>query len=143
MKLSINLTQKLIVFLLLASIIPVLIVGISAYQVSRTIVQDESKRYAAELVQQQQEYLALNLNQIESLITNISHVEAIIQALAHEPAPDDAYTRLVTQARIGDILDGYSSLSGLVSLDIFALGGSHYHVGDTLDGSNILSLIHI
>ncbi|MEI8308412.1 MAG: ATP-binding protein [Chloroflexales bacterium] len=137
MKLSINLTQKLIVFLLLASIIPVLIVGISAYQVSRTIVQDESKRYAAELVQQQQEYLALNLNQIESLITNISHVEAIIQALAHEPAPDDAYTRLVTQARIGDILDGYSSLSGLVSLDIFALGGSHYHVGDTLDGSNI------
>jgi len=137
MKLSINLTQKLIIFLLLASIIPVLIVGVSAYQVSRTIVQDESKRYAAELVQQQHEYLALNLSQIESLIANISGVEAIIQTLAHEPARDDSYTRLATQARIGYLLDGYSNLSGLVSLDIFTLGGSHYHVGDTLDGSNI------
>ncbi|MEI8167607.1 MAG: PAS domain S-box protein, partial [Chloroflexales bacterium] len=137
MKLSINLTQKLIIFLLLASIIPVLIVSISAYQVSRTIVQDESERYAAEIVQQQHEYLALNLSLIESLITNISRVDAIIQALANEPTPDDSYTRLATQARIGDILDGYSNLSGLVSLDIFTLGGSHYHVGDTLDGSNI------
>jgi len=137
MKISINLTQKFIVFLLLASIIPVLIVGISAYQVSRTIVQDESKRYAAELVQQQQEYLELNLSQIESLITNISSVEAIIQALASESASNDDYTRLATQARIGYILDGYSNLSGLVSLDIFTLGGSHYHVGDTLDGSSI------
>ena len=138
MKLSINLTQKLIIFLLFASIIPVLIVGISAYQVSRTIMQDDSKRYAAELVQQQHEYLALNLNQIESLITNISSVEAIIQALANEPAHGaNNYTRLATQARIGYILDGYSSLGGLVSLDIFTLGGSHYHVGDTLDGSNI------
>ncbi len=137
MKLSISLTQKFIVFLLLASVIPVLIVGISAYQVSRGIIHDESKRYAAELVQQQQEYLELNLQQIESLITNISSVEAIIQALAQESTSEDSYTRLSTQARIGYILDGYSNLSGLVSLDIFTLSGGHYHVGDTLDVSVI------
>ncbi|MEI7769194.1 MAG: EAL domain-containing protein [Chloroflexales bacterium] len=137
MKLSFSLTQKFILFLLLASVIPVLIVGISAYEVSRGIIQNESKRYAAELVEQQQEYLDLHLEQIESLITNISSVEAIIQALANESQAEDSYTRLATQARIGYILDGYANLRGLVSLDIFTLDGSHYHVGDTLDGSNI------
>ncbi|NTW97269.1 MAG: EAL domain-containing protein [Oscillochloris sp.] len=141
MKLSLSLTIKFIIFLHLASIIPVLIVGVSAYEVSRSLMQDESKRYAAELVQQQQEYLELHLEQIESLITNISSVEAIIQALAEEPAPDDSYTRLATQARIGYILDGYANLRGLVSLDIFTLGGSHYHVGDTLDVSSIRTAV--
>ncbi|MEI7646248.1 MAG: EAL domain-containing protein [Chloroflexales bacterium] len=137
MRFSISLTQKFIIFLLLASVIPVLIVGVSAYEVSRGIIQDESKRYATELVEQQREYLDLHLEQIESVITNISSVEAIIQALASEPAPNDNFTRLATQARIGYILDGYANLSGLVSLDIFTLGGSHYHVGDTLNVSNI------
>ncbi len=135
MKLS--LTIKFIIFLHLASIIPILIVGLSAYEVARSTLHDELRRSTNQLVQQQQEYLELQLNQIESLITNIASVEAIIQALAEEPDPDDSYTRLATQARIGYILDGYSYLRGLVSIDIFTLGGSHYHVGDTLDGSQI------
>ncbi|WP_129633243.1 putative bifunctional diguanylate cyclase/phosphodiesterase [Candidatus Oscillochloris fontis] len=135
MKLS--LTIKFIIFLHLASIIPLLIVGLSAYEVSRTTLRDELKRSTSQLIQQQQEYLDLQLDQIESLITNISSVETITHALAEEPAPEDSYTRLATQARIGYILDGYANLRGLVSIDIFTLGGNHYHVGDTLDISNI------
>ncbi|EFO80931.1 diguanylate cyclase/phosphodiesterase with PAS/PAC sensor(s) [Oscillochloris trichoides DG-6] len=135
MKLS--LTIKFIIFLHLASIIPLLIVGLSSYEVYRTSLYSELKRSTNQLVQQQQEYLDLQLDQIESLITNISSVETITHALAEEPTANDSYTRLATQARIGYILDGYANLRGLVSIDIFTLGGNHYHVGDTLDVSNI------
>ncbi len=134
-----RLTQQLGLYLLIASIIPVLIVGIASYMAARSSVALQSRRYAAEVVLQQQEYLDLQLQQIESLIVNLAGVEAITQAITAEQTQQDDYTRLATQARIGYILDGYSNLHGLVSLDIFALNGAHYHVGDTLDVSSIRS----
>ena len=136
MKIGTNLTHKFIAFLLLTAALPLLIVGISAYQVSRTIVHDEAIRFTQALVDAQSAYLDLQSQQIASLIANLVSVEEITNALADD-AQTDAYTNLATQARIGYILDGYSNLQGLVSLDIFTMRGTHYHVGDTLDVSQL------
>jgi len=136
MKIGTNLTHKFIAFLLLTAALPLLIVGISAYQVSRTIVHDEAIRFTQALVDAQNAYLDLQSQQVASLIANLISVEDITNALAND-ARTDAYTNLATQARIGYILDGYSNLQGLVSLDIFTMRGTHYHVGDTLDVSQL------
>ena len=136
MNFRINLIHKFIAFLLLAAVLPLLIVGVSAYQVSRTIVHEEAIRFTQVLVDAQRDYLDLQSQQIASLIANLLSVEEITTALAND-TQTDAYTNLATQARIGYILDGYSNLKGLVSIDIFTLRGAHYHVGDTLDVSRL------
>ncbi|NTW02542.1 MAG: hypothetical protein HGA19_14900, partial [Oscillochloris sp.] len=136
MRIRINLTHKFMGFLLLAAVLPLLIVGVSAYQVSRTIVHEEAIRFTQSLVDAQRDYLDLQSQQIASLIANLVSVEEITEALASD-AQENPYTNLATQARIGYILDGYSNLQGLVSIDIFTMRGDHYHVGDTLDVSRL------
>ena len=124
-------------FLLLTSIIPLLIVGATSYRVSLSVLQAETTRSAATLVADQKDYLQLQLQQVDSLIANLSQVEEIVTALDDKQATSDAFTSLATQARIGYILDGYSQLDGLISIDIFTIHDAHYHIGDTLDVSRI------
>jgi diguanylate cyclase (GGDEF)-like protein/PAS domain S-box-containing protein len=135
--LRLNLTQKFIVFLILISILPMLVVGITSYRVSRKVLLEDASNYMLELVDNQSDYLDLVVKQAEDLILNISGVETIIESLDDQHAPEKGYASLATQARIGYILNNYSSMEGLVSIDIFTLGGAHYHVGDTLDVSSI------
>ena len=136
-RLRLNITQKFIIYLIVISIIPLLVVGMSSYAVSDAILQEEAARYSSTEVADQREYLELQLEQIESLIANVTGVEEIINVLGDEDLAQDSYTNLATRARIGYILNGYSNLRGLVSIDIFTVGETHYHVGDTLDVSNI------
>ncbi|PSN20178.1 hypothetical protein C7271_03460 [filamentous cyanobacterium CCP5] len=137
MKGTLNITQKFIGFLLLTSILPLFTISILSYQAARKTLESEAIRYSEEIVVQKQEYLELQLEQIEGLITNISGVDEIIEVLEQERTQTDTYTNLVTQARIGYILSSHSSLKGLVSIDIFTMQGARYHVGDTLDVSDI------
>ena len=74
---------------------------------------------------------------VESLLANLAGVEAIHVAAIDDTPAGDTYDRLATQARIGYILNGYSSLRGLVSIDLIAAGGRHYHVGDTLEAARL------
>jgi diguanylate cyclase (GGDEF)-like protein/PAS domain S-box-containing protein len=132
-----NITQKFVAFLLFASVIPLLAAGLTSYYVSRAVVKEEANRYNSELVDNQRDYLELQLQQIENLIANISGVEAITSVLEDPSTTTDTYINLTTQARINYILDGYTNLYGLASIDIFTFSGAHYHVGDTLDISHI------
>jgi diguanylate cyclase (GGDEF)-like protein/PAS domain S-box-containing protein len=132
-----NITQKFVAFLLFASVVPLLAAGLTSYYVSRAVVKEEANRYNSELVDNQRDYLELQLQQIENLIANISGVEAITSVLEDPRVTTDTYINLTTQARINYILDGYTNLNGLASIDIFTLSGAHYHVGDTLDISHI------
>lgn len=128
-----NLALSLSLFLMLASLLPLLVLsGISDY-VSRSVIEQDVTHYSQALVNAQRDYLDVLFQELESLIINIAGVEEIKVAIDDAAQFPDAYTRLATQARIGYILSGYSSVKGLVSLDIFTLGGAHYHVGDTLN----------
>jgi two-component sensor histidine kinase len=133
----INITQKFVFYLMIISIIPLLIVGMSSFVVSDAILQKEASQYSSAVVANQRDYIELQLEQIEGLMANISSVEEITNVLGDEAMEEDAYNSLATQAQIGYILNGYSNLRGLVSIDIFSVGGTHYHVGDTLDVANI------
>lgn len=134
--------QQFIGYLIFLSILPVIVIGFTAFHTSRTILQQETIRYTLALVCNQRDYLDLQLEQIESLIANISGVEEIRHVLADEADTLNTFTALATQARIGYILNGYSNLRGLVSIDIFTVHNAHYHVGDTLNVENIRHDVH-
>jgi diguanylate cyclase (GGDEF)-like protein/PAS domain S-box-containing protein len=141
MPLRVTLLSKVLGFVLLASIIPLLVTGLSSYQIARRVLRDQATSYTAELVSEQTDYFDLQLQQVDSLIANISGVDAIVESLDQPATNTDTYTSLATQARIGYILSGYSNLKGLVSIDIFTTDDQHYHVGDTLNVSNIRTAI--
>ena len=132
-----DISHKFIGYLVFLSVIPLLIVGIVSYHTSSSIIASETSHYTMQLVINQRDYLDLQLEQVESLISNISGVEEIREVVEDENATTDTYTSLTTQARIGYILNGYSNLRGLVSIDIFTAGDVHYHVGDTLNVDEI------
>jgi signal transduction histidine kinase/DNA-binding NarL/FixJ family response regulator len=137
MSFRLNLTQKFILFLLGVSVFPLLGVGVVSYQVARNTLDRETRQHNYQLVNREIEYLDLQLEAIESLIANISSVNEILNALGDENETGNVYNALATKARIGYILDGYTNLKGLVSIDLFTLEGTHYHVGETLDVSQI------
>jgi signal transduction histidine kinase/CheY-like chemotaxis protein len=132
-----TLALNLILFLLLASVLPLLTLGIISDNVSRSVIERNVTNYNLALVNAQRDYLDVLFQEIESLIINISGVDEIKTAIDDATASPNEYTRLATHARIGYILSGYSGVKGLVSLDIFTPGGAHYHVGDTLNVQEI------
>ena len=128
-----KLTRQLAGFVLGVSIIPLLVVGYTSTETSKTILQEQMRQNTVELMVKQKDYLDLLLDGIESLIANISSVDDVKKAVLESNAGADDYANLYTQAKIGYILSGYSNIRGLVSIDVFSLSGVHYHVGDTLN----------
>lgn len=132
-----SLTTQLLLFLFGVSVLPLILVGLTSYNASRSVIQEEVSNYTLTLMVEQKKYLELILEEVESLIANVSSVDEIKEVLDDEDNPSDDYTRLATQARIGYILNGYTNLKGLASIDIFTSTDVHYHVGDTLNIQNI------
>jgi diguanylate cyclase (GGDEF)-like protein/PAS domain S-box-containing protein len=132
-----TITRRFIGFLFLISIVPLVIVGTLSYQVAYQVLRQEVTASNKQLVTNQRDYLDLQLQQIESLIYNLSGVEEVINAINPQISQDNTYLELATQARIGYILNSYTNLDGLVSIDIYSQGGKHFHVGDTLDVSSL------
>jgi len=128
---------KYISFLLFIGVLPLLAFGLLSYQISSQTLQEVKSELSQALLNDQVRFLELKLAQVDNVIANISGVEAITYALDDINDHADSYTSLATQARIGYILNGYLHLQGLVSIDIFTEGGAHYHVGDTLNVSEI------
>lgn len=124
--------------LLLISIVPLLIYYIAFYRTTERTILAIASQQSMEMLRNQKAYLLLQLDQLESLAANLSQVDEINSTLARSntSTPESSYDILATKARIGYLLSNYRNLSGLVSIDIFALNGSHYHVGDTLTGSD-------
>jgi signal transduction histidine kinase/CheY-like chemotaxis protein len=132
-----SLALSLTLALGLASVLPLLVLGLISDNISRKVIQQDVAHYAQAMVSAQADYLDVLFQEIESLIVNVSGVDDIKTAIDDAARSPDAFTRLATHARIGYILSGYSGIKGLVSLDIFTPGGAHYHVGDTLNVQEI------
>jgi signal transduction histidine kinase/CheY-like chemotaxis protein len=132
-----NLSTKLVLFVLSISVLPLLVVGLLAYNVARQVSEQQVTQYAQALLAQQTDYLDLILRQTESLIGSVSGVDTIKSALDETYDPSDNYRRLATQAEIGYILNRFIDLDGLVSIDIIGNNGARYHVGDTLDSTEL------
>jgi signal transduction histidine kinase/CheY-like chemotaxis protein/HPt (histidine-containing phosphotransfer) domain-containing protein len=129
-----SITIKLIGYLLAVSVAPLLVFFVASYDLARDAIVRLASDYSTRLLESQRDYLMLQSEQMASLANNLAGVEDIGEALVAADA-DDSYSALVTQARIGYILSGYSGLKGLVSIDLLTPQGRNFHVGDTLDVS--------
>lgn len=138
LKPPLNITAKLVGYLLVAGVVPLLIFGLAAFQIARDIVITQAGEYNQRLMSDTSSYLNLYRNQVEDLAANIVGNEAIARALRDADVDvASSYETLNTKAQIGYILNGFVRVKGLVSLDLFSVSGKHFHVGETLNGSGV------
>jgi signal transduction histidine kinase/DNA-binding response OmpR family regulator len=131
-----SITLKLTGYLLAVSVAPLLVFGVTSYDLARSAIVHQASDYNTRLLDNQREYLMLQSEQVAGLANNIASVEEIGNALAITGS-GDSYSALATKARLGYILSGFSSLKGLVSIDLATPQGQHFHMGDTLDDSTV------
>ena len=133
-----NITAKLVGYLLVAGVVPLLIFGLAAFQIAREIVITQAGEYNQRLMTDTSSYLTLYRNQVEDLAANIVGNEAIPRALRDaDIGAASSYETLNTKAQIGYILNGFVRVKGLVSIDLFSAKGKHFHVGETLNVSGV------
>lgn len=140
---QLNITQKFVAYLMFFSVLPLLVVGVVSYTTSSRQLRNESERYSQQLVSAELDYLDLLQSQIEGLITNLSGSDDLRDSIdAANAGQTDTFAILTTQSQIGYVLSSYTSIDGLVSIDIFTESGVHYSYGDTLVTQNIRSGVY-
>lgn len=141
--LDLGLQAKLVWMTLLLSVVPLLLLGVFTYQTSQTVLLAVSDRQIRALLAERRLFVRTVMEEVESLIANVSGQD-VLKAVLELPAGNMSdYDRLSTQAKIGYVLSGYINLKGLVSIDVFAPGGTTFHVGDTLEPSETRTdLVH-
>jgi len=115
---NISISVKLIGYLILACILPLLFLGLVSYSNSKVIITNEIDKSSLQAMESQKKYLEVILGEVDALIQNLSSIEDIKLVLAEKDGNNDDYGRLATQAKIGEILSGFTNLNGLVSIDI-------------------------
>ena len=135
----ISIAIRLLSYLLLAGIVPLAVMGLSAFDISRRIIVHQAGEFHLQQISDLRAYLGFYAEQIESLSANVAGNEEIGQALRarEEKGAADSYSALNTHAQIGYVLNGYVRVKGLVSIDLFSVDGKHFHVGDTLDVGDV------
>jgi PAS domain-containing protein len=134
MNLRLNITAKLVGYLLVAGIVPLLVFGFSAFQIAREIVIGQASQYNTRLVLDAATFFQLYRNQVEDLAANIAGNEEISRALSEaDRRSASGYEALNTRAQIGYILNSFVRVKGLVSIDLFTLTGRHFYIGQTLN----------
>ena len=132
MKLRLNITVKLVGYLLVAAIVPLLVLGVSALEIARRVVIDQAQQANLVALGRFSAYLRLYHDQIDDLAANVAGNEAISRSLRDADNGRAAgFDSLNTRVQIGYILNSYVRTKGLVSLDLFSMGGEHFHVGET------------
>jgi signal transduction histidine kinase len=144
MRRHLSITAKLVGYLLVAAIVPLLAFSISNFQIARDVVQGQVGAYNLRVAADMATYLELYRTQVESLVVNVVSNEAVAQAMADADGPDsNAYDTLNTRAQVGYILSNVGRVKGLVSIDLLTLSGKHFYIGETLDVSAVpVSTVH-
>ena len=138
MKLRFNITVKLLGYLLVAGMVPLTVLGVSAFFISRSIVVERAKAENVRQLDRFATYLKLYHDQIEDLAANLVGNEAVGLALSNAEAQQSSgYEALNVRAQMGYILNNYVRVKGLASLDLFSQSGIHFHIGETLNTSDI------
>jgi len=128
-----SLLRKAIIFLVIASLAPMGLLAGWSYLVFSSTLEREISRNVADKVALQRDYLDLQMAQVESLVSSISGNETLRRATELDVESLSTFERLTTQAEIGNVLNNYLNIKGLISIDVFSAGGASFHVGDTLD----------
>jgi PAS domain S-box-containing protein len=135
---KLNITVKLIGYLVVVSVLPLLAFALSCYDFVRDSMTGVARSYSEQLVVDQSEYLEQQMQQVESLSARIASTEEIGDAAVKADAAGakNPYDDLSTQVEIRRNLNVFGNLTGVVSIDLFTAGGHRFYVGDTLTVSN-------
>jgi signal transduction histidine kinase/CheY-like chemotaxis protein len=138
MKWHFNITSKMLGYLMLASILPLILLGFAAFEISKSVVVEQAETESSRLIAGFSSYLRLYQSQIEDMASNIAGNPTIGLALqSADETVSDTYSALEMRAQMGYILNNYVRIKGLVSINIFSDGGERFQVGQTLDFSPI------
>ncbi|MFZ4625697.1 MAG: response regulator, partial [Rhodoferax sp.] len=133
-----TITVKMLSYLLVAGILPLMFLGLTAFEISKRIVISQAEEENTRLVASFSSYLQLYWDQVEDLAANIAgntNIGSALQRVDEQAA--SSFEALDMRAQMGYILNSYVRVKGLVSIDVFSVGGAHFHVGDTLDASRV------
>ncbi len=133
-----SLLIKLIFYLVLVTLLPMVALALWSYRLFEATLEADARDSALAIVTTRRDYLDLQVSQVESLMNSLSGNEDLNQVVTVDTQEMSPYDQLRTRAQIGYIFNDYVNVRGLVSLDLFAVNGASYHVGDTLD----VSVIH-
>jgi len=137
-KLRFNITAKLLTYLLLAGVLPMILLGAAAFEVSKRIIIEQAETENTRLLASFSSYLKLYQDQIEDLAANIAgsaNIGSALRSVSTQAA--DSFEALDTQAQMGYALNNYVRVKGLVSINVFARNGVRYQVGETLNVSSL------
>ncbi len=138
MKWQLNITAKMVSYLLVASLVPLLLLGWSAFEISRRIVVQQAELENTRLVASFASYFKLYDDQVNDMAANIAGNEAIGVSLRRaDMGQVNTFDNLDMRSNMGRLLNSYVRIKGLVSIDVFSLGGVHFHVGETLNVSKV------
>ena len=134
-----NITIRMLGYLVMAGILPLMLLGLTAFEISRRIVIEQAEAESTRLIGSLSSYLRLYNDQIEDLAASIAGNASIGLALrrADEKPASGAFDALAMHAQMGYILNSYIRVKGLVSIDILSIGGEHFHAGETLSVSRV------
>jgi two-component system sensor histidine kinase/response regulator len=129
-----NFALRLAAMLVAMCLLPLLGYYIASNRATEEAMLDMAAGQQKSTLSNQHAYLKLQIEQIEALAANLVQVEEIAKSLhaANSERSLSSFDALATQARIGYLLSNYRNMKGLVSIDLFSLGGKHYRVGDSL-----------
>ena len=147
MKFQISITLKLVGFMLVVSVLPLLLLQIVSYRAVSQMRMDVAKAHNEQLLEVQIEYLTLQTDQIESLTENPAWAKEIDRLPVASGSYDGiqaSYDALTSKTRIGQLLSGYSNMNDLESIDLYNANGAHHHVGENPNDSheNATELAH-
>ena len=131
-----SLLLRIVAFQLIIGIVPLLFLGFTSMFSVENVLKNEAINYQEDYIRQGTININEMMGNVESLIANLSGNDEVNNAISSN-TPESSYDKLTTQAKIGYILSGYSSMRGLISIDLFTSGVTHYHVGETLKNINI------
>jgi len=129
-----NILYKLIGYLVVISVLPLLVLTVSVYDLAREAILDLTSYYSQQLIENRRDYLQLQMEQVQDLASRIASIEEIgvVALRADRENPSNAYDELSTQAKIRESLNVYGNLKGVVSIDLFTVKGRRFYVGDTM-----------
>ncbi len=136
-RIRLGITAKLLVYLVVIGVAPILIVGVSAYVISHEVIRRVASDYTLEILANQRDLVLSEMDQVENLMANIAGDETIARLLAGAADPTDAYSTLATRAQIGASLNRFLNIRGLLSIHVLSASGRHFQVGDTLNVSDV------
>ncbi|MGB0681443.1 MAG: ATP-binding protein [Magnetovibrionaceae bacterium] len=134
---KLTIVQKLIGYCLIVSVLPILVVGWIAYYYATKELGKQSDLLARTLLNKEERLLSAYLEQVEALTSQIAGLEDIAAIMEEKAGEDASYDTLVTNARIGYLLNRFLNVRGLLSISLFGDQGAYYHVGDTLQVSTL------